>query len=163
MSKREICRLVVQMMGVYFVAGNLGHFISSIGMVSQFAGRTVSGSIMMLVGELLCPVFGVLLIVLSGKIASLLSRGDDVYSADSITPVTKNDAMGLAVACIGLYFAVSGLVGIIYRFSLYIIANNSSEVQRTIQSRHIVRFCLGLWLFAGYRGFVRFWNKMGGS
>ncbi len=42
MCKREICRLVVQLMGVYFVAGHIGAFMSFVGswsiLASQFGG-----------------------------------------------------------------------------------------------------------------------------
>ncbi len=171
MSKREICRLVIQLMGVYLFVSHLGAFLSSAGtmgvMMAQFgednAWWGVAGSIIMMAGGLMSPVFGVLLVVYSGKITSLVMRGDDVCSAENLTPVTRSDIMGIVVACIGLYVAVSALGKVIYYLSTNIMLHMTSERSKIFQLSmligEVVKLCVGLWLFAGYRAFVRFWDR----
>ena len=158
MSKREICHLVIQLMGVYLFVSHIGTILiyagSMGGMMAQSGGAkawgAVIGGIMMMAGGLVVPVCGVLLIVFSGKIASLLVRGDDVCSAESVTAVSKSDVMGIAVACIGLYVAVSALGRMTYYLSSNIIFHITSARNRTFQMTgligEVVKFCLGLWL-----------------
>ena len=170
MSKREICRLVVQLMGIYLFVNHIGYFLGSVStiymMMAQFGEgekwRGLAGSIIMMAGGLTAPVFGILLVVYSRKITSLLTQGGDVHPAENVRPATKSDVMGTVVACIGLYVAVDALgwmVNSVSNLILVMSMERDTTYRISFLVGQVLRLCLGLWLFAGYRGFVRFWER----
>jgi hypothetical protein len=146
MTRREIASLAIKLMGVFVLLKSIA-----------FVPMVFSGMF-------------VLVIVLSDKAAVWLIKEDNSIE-NTNTSISKEDVMVIAVSCIGLYFIVAAMPMLITAF-----LNNAVYMRRQMGSPFIgpsglmnifrnliapaVQIALGVWLFAGSKGIVKFWKRI---
>lgn len=110
------------------------------------------------------------IIVLSDKVAVWLIEETENTCLEVGALVNKEDVMIVVCSCIGLYLAVAAFPNLIFQASYFWTVHNagsdhrsylSGSLHRTFQCiAPIVQIALGVWLFAGSKGIVKFWKKI---
>lgn len=178
MTKREIASLAIKLMGVFILIKTIAYVPMAVGSVLS-ATRTVDFSgFLEVVGyaifaasvSLIPLVWALLIIVLSDKVAAWLIKEPDDTLIEAVGAVNKEDVMVVVCSCIGLYLAVAAFPNLILKASHFLAVRNagsdrfsylSGSLYETLQCvAPIVQIALGVWLFAGSKGIVKFWKKI---
>jgi uncharacterized membrane protein len=178
MTRREIASLAIKLMGVFVLLKSIAFvpmvFSGMFYAVRSYDSAGLLQTAFVLMTSILMTViplaFSVLVIVLSDKAAVWLIKEDNSIE-NTNTSISKEDVMVIAVSCIGLYFIVAAMPMLITAF-----LNNAVYMRRQMGSPFIgpsglmnifrnliapaVQIALGVWLFAGSKGIVKFWKRI---
>jgi len=161
MTKREIASLVIKLMGVFILVKS----VASVPIVF-YAWRPsenigILQSLLVLLLSIFLIIIPLVIIFLSDKVAGWLIK-DHTYLGATGTSISKEDIMMMAISCIGLYFFIAAIPSLIINLSFFFSLNASSlqNVLRTLIAP-AVQLGLGIWLFAGSKGIVKLWKKIG--
>ena len=110
------------------------------------------------------------IIVCSDKVAGWLIKEDEDKSIEINNSVSKDDVMLVVCSCIGLYLIVTAFPNLILHVSQFFtvrragsdsVAYFSGGTYKALRLvAPIAQIALGIWLFAGAKGIIKFWKKI---
>lgn len=175
MTKREIASLVIKLMGVFILLKTISYVPMVISMMFSgmrsesllIAGVMVILSIVMIAISL---AWSLLIIFFSDKFAARIIKENATIEALSTT-INRDDVMMIAISCIGLYFITAAMPvvirGLLYNAAFMRIRSGSpfvgpSGLLNLLRELIVpaVQIAIGLWLFIGSKGIVKFWKKI---
>ncbi|MBC8377891.1 MAG: hypothetical protein H8E62_01820 [Planctomycetes bacterium] len=178
MTKREIASLVIKLMGVFILIKSISYVPMGFGSIFSAAFRTGGPGvfetmmvlIMVLVMIAIPLLWSLFIIVRSDKVAAWLIKEDNDKLVEVGSSVSKDDVMLVVCSCIGLYLIVTAFPNMIVNCSHFLtvhragseyVSYTSGVLYKTINLiAPAVKIALGVWLFAGAKGIVKFWHKI---
>ena len=175
MTKHQIASLTIKLMGAFILIKAISAVpIAISSLYSAWSRRDPSqGSvdfIMMCSSTMLLAVLpfagGFLVIVLSDTFAKWLTKDFEETSLEVTGGIQTQDVMVVAVSCLGLYFALDAIPNLIsnsahsfiLRSQVPHLSNNSYQIIRIIAL--LFQAGIGIFMFIGSSGIVKFWKKI---
>lgn len=166
MTKREIASLVIKLMGVFILLRSISYAPMIFGNAFQ-VGAGLLSTLMHVFLSIIAIAWGMFIILFSDRIAKWLIKDDHPIQLPG--SVRKEDVMLVVFTCIGLYLIVTAIPSLILYLSNFLrvrrAASGSSYYTGGFYNAFqliapLVQISLGVWLFAGSRGIVKFWQKI---
>ena len=174
MTKREIASLAIKLMGIFILLKSISYAPMIFGSVFSGVYRSEEWGLLLTVFyvfiAIISLVWGLFIIVLSDKVAAWLIKEDDDKVVEASGSINKDDVMLVVFSCIGLFIIVTGFPNLMLHLSQFFTVRRAGSDSAAYFSggtykalrlvAPVVQIALGVWLFAGAKGLVKFWKKI---
>lgn len=162
MTKREIASLVIKLMGIFILLRSISYAPMMIGNAFQI-GEQLFATLMYILVCVIAVGWGLLIIILSDRIGKWLIQDD--HAVELPGAVRKEDVMLVVFTCVGLYLIVTAIpTFVLYLTQLFRYGDSGISSGSYYWVLHltapIVKIGIGIWLFVGSKGIVKFWQKI---